>query len=69
MPSPREYAKAITAAVIAALTALGTGLTDGSMTPAEWVAVALAAAVALGAVFAVPNAAPADPDPNLRAGQ
>lgn len=69
MPSPLEYAKAITAAVVAALTALGAGLADGSMMPAEWVAVALGAVVAFGAVWRVPNADPADPDPNLRAGQ
>jgi hypothetical protein len=52
---PAEYAKAITAAVVAFLTALGVALPDG-ITPPEWVAVALATVVALGAVWAVPNA-------------
>lgn len=51
-----QYAKSLIAALIAALTALGTGLTDGSMSPAEWVAVALAFVVALGAVYSIPNA-------------
>jgi len=61
MPKPTEYAKATTGAVIAGLTALGVGLADGTMTPAEWVAVALAAAVAFGGVYGVPNAdAPID---------
>ncbi len=53
---PNQYAKAIVSAVVAALTALGTGLTDGGMSPSEWTAVALAFFVALGATFAVPNA-------------
>lgn len=68
MPSPLAYAKATTAAVIAALTALGTGLADGGMSPAEWVAVALGAVVAFGAVWGVPNREP-EHDDNLRAGQ
>lgn len=55
MKSLAPYAKAIIAAIIAALTALGTGLTDGHMTAAEWVAVALSFFVALGAVYGVPN--------------
>lgn len=49
------YAKAVLAAVIAALTALGTALTDETISSSEWVAVALAFFVALGAVYAVPN--------------
>ena len=51
-----QYAKAILAAIIAALAALGTSLTDGGVSASEWVAVALAFFVALGGVFAVPNA-------------
>lgn len=54
------YAKAIIAALIAALTALGTGLTDGGMSASEWVAVALAFVVSLGAVYSVPNAPAGD---------
>ena len=49
------YAKAIVGFVLAALTATGTALTDGSITPAEWVAVAIAAVATLTAVYAVPN--------------
>lgn len=56
-----QYAKAILAAVIAALTALGTALTDGGISPSEWVAVALAFCVALGGVAAIPNAVPGQP--------
>lgn len=55
--NPSEYAKAITGAIVAGLTALGVGLADGTMTPAEWVAVALAVAVTFGGVYAVPNRA------------
>jgi hypothetical protein len=55
MPKPAAYAKAITGAVVAGLTALGVGLTDGVLTSAEWVAVALAVAVAFGTVYGVPN--------------
>lgn len=52
------YAKAITAALVAALTCLGTALTDGTVTASDWVAVALALLTALYAVWAVPNADP-----------
>lgn len=51
-----KYAKAIVAALIAGLTALGTALTDETVTTAEWTAVAVATLVALGAVWGVPNA-------------
>lgn len=54
------YAKALTAAAIAALTALATGLTpdpDGTvaLSAAEWITAAIAALTALSAVWAVPN--------------
>ncbi len=55
-----EYAKAVAAAVAAGLGALGTALADGAVSPAEWVAVALAALVASGLVAQVPNK-PAEP--------
>ena len=58
MPSPAEYAKATTSAIIAGLTALGVGLTDGALTSAEVVAVLLAAVTAFGVVYRVPNATP-----------
>jgi hypothetical protein len=54
------YAKAITAAVVAALTAAATGLDDGALSAQEWVAVAIAFLVALGAVWAVPNSQPVE---------
>lgn len=49
-------AKALIATAIAGLTAVGTGLTDGHLTSAEVVAAIVAALVALGAVYGVPNA-------------
>lgn len=65
--SPREYAKAIVAALVAFLTALVTGLTDDHLTALEWVVAALAAVTAGGAVFGVPNRPPAGQpaDPSL----
>lgn len=69
------YAKSIVAFLLAGLTALGTALTDGSVTTQEWVAVAIASLATTGAVFAVPNTpAVVDPlnedlgDPNTDAG-
>lgn len=52
------YLKSIVGALIAALGALGTALTDDVVTNAEWVAVALAGLVVLAAVFGVPNRDP-----------
>lgn len=54
------YAKALAAALAGGLGALGTALADGAVTPAEWVAVALATLVASGLVARVPNK-PSDP--------
>lgn len=51
----KPYAKAITGAVVAGLTALGTALTDGAVTPVEQVTIALATLTGLAAVWAVPN--------------
>lgn len=56
MNNPAAYAKAIVAALIAGLTALGTALTDGDLTAAEIVGCIVAALVALGAVYGTPNA-------------
>lgn len=56
------YAKAILAALVAGLGALATALVDdnslGDVSDGQWLAVALAFLVALGAVFAVPNKQP-----------
>lgn len=49
------YAKAVIGALVAGLTALGTALADGAVSPAEWVGVAIATLGALGAVYAIPN--------------
>ena len=51
----REQAKAITGGVLAGLTALGTALSDGTVSPAEWVGVAIAALATYGTVFGVRN--------------
>ena len=56
------YAKAIYAFVIAGLGAIATVLVDnasiGDLTDGQWVTAALAALVAGGGVFAVPNKQP-----------
>lgn len=55
------YAKAITGTVVAGLGALGTALTDGTVTPVEWVAVATTALTASLAIWSVTNA-PLEPN-------
>lgn len=52
------YAKAIVGALIAGLGAVGTALTDNTISTQEWVAIASATLVALGVVFGVPNKDP-----------
>jgi hypothetical protein len=54
----KPYAKAIVAALISGLGALGTAYTDGEVSAQEWIAVASAFLVALGVVFGVPNKDP-----------
>jgi hypothetical protein len=59
----KEYAKAVTGAILAALTALQVALNplaDGktTVTASEWVGVGIAAVVVFGGVFAVPNSPP-----------
>jgi hypothetical protein len=49
-----RYAKAIVGALVAGLTSLQASF-DGGLTAAEGVAAALAALIALGAVWAIPN--------------
>lgn len=53
-----EYRKAFFAGATAFLGALGTALTDGTVTGLEWVAIAGATVVAAGAVWGVRNAPP-----------
>ena len=50
-----HIAKAIVGALIAGLTSIVTALDDGDITNQEWVTAVIAAAVALGVVWAVPN--------------
>lgn len=50
------YMKAVTAAVVAGLTGIATALDDGTIGSQEYVYCAIAFLVALGAVWAVPNA-------------
>lgn len=54
-----RYAKAAVGALIAGLGVLGTALTDNAITPAEGIGAAVAALIALGAVWSVPNREPA----------
>ena len=60
-----QMAKAILAALLAGLSALGallTGTTNlAAITAGQWVYVAVAALIALGAVYGVQNASPAPP--------
>lgn len=60
MKNPLTYLKAITGAAVAGLTALSAGLLPGSeagseVTASEWVNVAIAFLIALGAIYVVPN--------------
>lgn len=50
-----KYAKAIIGGLIAGLGILGEGLTDGTLSGQEWIAAAIAALVAGGGVYLVPN--------------
>jgi len=52
-----QYAKFAVAAIAAGLVALQTALTDGTVTSAEWVTIAIAVVGALG-VWIVPNDPP-----------
>ena len=50
-----RIAKAIAGALVAGLTSLHAALDDGGIVPQEWLAAVIAALVALGVVWAVPN--------------
>lgn len=60
MKNVAPYLKALVAALVAGLSSLSAFLVNdtalGDITAGQWVAVAIAFLVALGAVFAVPNA-------------
>lgn len=62
MTKVAPYLKAVIAAVIAGLSALSSYLINDTslsdLTAGQWIAVAIAFLVALGAVFAVPNSQP-----------
>lgn len=51
----KPYAKAITGAAVAGLTAAGTAVADGVISPAEWIGIAIAVLTTGGAVFGVTN--------------
>lgn len=53
------YAKAVAGGLAAGLAALGTALSDGAVSPAEWVAVASAFLAGTGIVYAAPKNAEA----------
>ena len=55
------YAKALIAAAVAGLGAAGTALLDEQIAAIEWVGIATATLVALGAVWSVPNRVPPEP--------
>lgn len=55
MNAVAPYAKAVTAAVVAGLSALAAALDDNSVSSQETVTIAIAFFVALGAVWAIPN--------------
>ncbi len=58
------YLKAVTAALIAGLTAVITSLgTDNVLTTRDWLSAIVAFLAALGVVYAVPNTPKAPPDP------
>jgi len=50
-----KIAKAVVGAAVAGLGVLGTALADGKVTAAEWVGAVVAALVALGVIWRVPN--------------
>lgn len=50
-----EQAKAIIGAILAGLTAFGTALADGSVTPVEIVGIAIAVLATYGSVYGVTN--------------
>lgn len=56
MSSWDTFAKAILAGATAGVGAAATALTDGAVTPAEWLTIVGAALTAAGIVYRVPNA-------------
>jgi hypothetical protein len=48
-------AKAVVGGLVSGLAAASVALTDGTVTPVEWIAVALAFIAGTGFVYAVPN--------------
>lgn len=54
-----RYVKAIVAAILAGVGAVGVALADGHVTAAEWVVIAGAVVTSLGGVWAAPANAPA----------
>jgi hypothetical protein len=57
----QRYLKAFTAAIVTGLGSLQVAYTDNVVSTTEWIGVAIATLVALGAVWAVPNTAAKPP--------
>jgi hypothetical protein len=57
-----QYAKAVVAALTAALTSLAVAVDDNAITSQEWTTALVAAAVALAGIWAVPNTPQAPSD-------
>jgi len=55
MAAIAPYYKAVAAALIAFLSAIATGLSNGHLSAQEWITAVIAFLVAGGAVFSVPN--------------
>ena len=55
MTTLAPYVKALTGGLVSGLTSAATALTDGIVTPVEWVTIALAFILGTGVVYAVPN--------------
>jgi hypothetical protein len=54
------YAKAVIGCLVAGLGALAAALDDNTVSTQEWVTIMLAALIAAGGVWAVPNRPPSD---------
>ena len=58
-----RYAKAVTGAILAGLSALAPTIADGQITATDWVLTAIAVVSTFGLVWSVPNAPAKPPQP------
>lgn len=63
MKNIAPYAKALVGGIVSGLGAAATALTDGVVTPVEWITVILAFIAGTGIVYAVPNTNPKESTP------